>query len=203
MDLLLFTACVDTSPQFVALRREYRTQQKKLPISYLWLQLEQFIHWEQLIITAKRRWQSRSLVIFMYLHAFMHTWPAFTIMIASLWFDKSKKKNNKWTKQASVHFHITAQLMRLPQLLFIHASRWHSSLWFTWACFFVGMTATGAWLTSRTPRAEWAATAQMSTARSASRRRAPTKRISPSPPTCQPLAPSTHLCRVSVFYSGS
>lgn len=103
-------------------------------------------------------------------------------------------------------FHATALFMILLELLFTHSFRWHAPLcllWLTSMYFFVGMTVMGVWLTSLTPRAEWAATAQTPTAQSTSRQKAPTKRISPSPPTCQPLAPSTHSCRVSVFYCGS
>lgn len=70
-------------------------------------------------------------------------------------------------------------------------------------CFLVGTTAMGVLPISLTPRAESAATAQMPTARSTSRQRAPTERISQSPPTCQLLAHSTHLCKVGFFKSSS
>lgn len=147
---------------------------------------------QELIITVNLRRQCNSLVIFMYRHAFMHTWRAFLIVIASLWFKKSQQL-----------FWIFMPLRCLGfccSYCFTQIQMTSPSLpWFTSVYFFVGMTVTGVWLTSLTPRVEWAATAQTPTAQSASRQRAPTKRRSPSPPTCQPLAPSTHSCRVSVF----
>lgn len=144
---------------------------------------------QQLIIPVKLRYNS--LIPCMHLQ-YMHTWSS--SLTAALWFNNVTK--------ARYIFHATALFMILLQLLFIHSLRWHAPvclLCFTSVYFFVGMTVTGVWLMSLTPRAEWAATALMPTAQSAFRRRAPTKRISLSPPTCQPLAPSTHSCRVSVF----
>lgn len=59
--------------------------QKKLPIP------TRNYHYNSLSQTGTHNHSESetTLVTFMYLHAFMHTWPAFMIVIASLWFDKS------------------------------------------------------------------------------------------------------------------
>lgn len=63
--------------------------QKKLPIP------TRNYHYNSLSQTGTHNHSESetTLVTFMYLHAFMHTWPAFMIVIASLWFDKSLFKN--------------------------------------------------------------------------------------------------------------
>lgn len=140
-----------------------------------------------------KSWMTEQLISHIYVREFMQTWPAFMIVTASLWFNKSQQWPGNVFPGNSYCLHTVSDAMPLFSPLF----------WLTSVFFSVGMTIMGVWRTSLTRRAEWAATVQMATARSASRQRAPTKRISPSPPTCQPLAPSTRSCRVSVFYRSS
>lgn len=138
--------------------------------------------------------------------------PCFTLVLTHfhhLWIQEGNTYAHLlslWINKPNKTHHVKTLFRILPLLLFIHHFRCHVPLcllWLTSVYFFVGMTVTGVWQTSLTPRAEWAATEQTPTAQSASRQRAPTKRISLSPPTCQPLAPFTHSCRVSVFYCSS
>lgn len=150
------------------------------------------------LITTETVYPWKQLTISHMYCMLLHVCLPYLQLIASLWFKRSQQGSENVSWQPCLWFCCSDCLStvtnNMPSLCL---------LWLTLMCFFVGMTFTGVWLMSLTPRAEWAATAQTPTAPSASRQRAPTKKISPSPPTCQPPAPSTHSCRVSVFYCSS